>query len=291
MKQFFLLLGVLVFTLHGYSQEQPTPLSEKQQRFSIGLDYDWMSTGLKLTSMSFHSVWAGQDLGMETLTAAEIDSINTFVDYSNRFQDLHLEAGMIFLDKPSSKWTIDGRIMLGLVKRSYEVINTSTTQTDLLIRSEVITPSIGYTMNISYDFNSHWGMRVVPYVVYSWGKSTRVEDNLHPLVDGMTENRSNRSDYLYARLNVLGALTFNHITVFAGPGIYLLRIWNNYEMIREDPVDGNTYEDDIKSGLISPYFIDATFALEWQFVPWMSVNLKGAAGADFMVSAGIRYHL
>jgi len=181
--------------------------------------------------------------------------------------------------------------MIGLVKRTYKVFNKTTDKTDFQIRSEALTPDIGYTMDIIYRFNSFWGIRAIPYVVYSWGKSNEVDDNLHPVVPGMTETRTNKSNYLYARLNLIGTLTVKNFTVFAGPSLYLLRIWNKYEILRVDPADGKIYEDDIDSGLISPSFIDATITMEWRFLPWMSVNLTGAAGNDFLIRAGITYHL
>lgn len=280
------------FLVHqGYAQEPDSTPPEKQRKFSIGLDYTYMSTSLNLTGMSFQSIWDGQDLGTEILPLDEIDSVNAFVDYSNRFQGLHLEVGMIFLSKPASRWKVEGKVLIGLVKRKYNVYNQSTDMTDMQITSEAITPGFGYTMNIGYTFNSFWGVRAVPYIFYSWGKSNKVEDNVHPVVPGMTECRSNKSNYLYARFNLMATLTVKNFTVFAGPGFYLLRIWNNYEILREDPIAGTMYEDYIESRLFSPSFIDATVALEWQFVSWMSVNLTGAAGNDLMIRAGIRYHL
>ena len=42
--------------------------------------YSYLSADLKLSSLSLHSVWFGEDLGTHDLSSQEIDEVNATVD-------------------------------------------------------------------------------------------------------------------------------------------------------------------------------------------------------------------
>ena len=291
MKRLIAFLMGMTLTIAVAAQAVEKPESSSSGKYFFGLNYSFFDIDLKLTSMSKHSVWMGEDYGTATLTDGEIDTLNTFVNYHDRFNGIGLSAGMALISKPGSDWYVDGLLTLGLSQKHYQVINTNLDTTDLDIESEAISPWFGLGFLVQYKFDPHWGINLEPRLLYAFGKTDNIEDNLYPETGYLDETRENKFQTVYFTLNLLASYKDRNITLSAGPGLNLLYESHDFSIERVNPENGNTFNDNIKSGLISESIFNGVIRLNWE----MSEHFRFNAGADFSrnlsLSAGIYYYL
>lgn len=162
MKKITTLMISVLFCLHGLAQEKTTEPSKAGKKFFAGISYSYMNIDTKLRALSLHSVWDGQDLGTDELTEDEVSLINSIATRTNRMNDLSLHIGMKILDKPGSKWIIEGTLMAGLARFSSNVYNTETGVQEYLFNSGFSKPTFGISFEVGYRFTSHWGISLKP---------------------------------------------------------------------------------------------------------------------------------
>lgn len=291
MKRFIAFLMGMTLTIAVIAQAAEEPENSSAGKYFFGANYSFFDIDLKLTSMSKHSVWMGEDFGTKTLNDGEVDTLNTFVNYHDRFNGIGLSAGMAFIDKPGSDWYVDGLITLGLSQKHYQVINTNTDTTDLDIKSNTISPWFGLGFLLQYKFNPHWGINLEPGLLYAFGKTDKIDDNLYPETGYLDETRENKFQTVYFVANLLASYEDRNITISAGPGFNLLYESHDFSISRVNPGNGNTFNDNIKSELISESFFNGVIRLKWNMSDHFRFNAGAAFSRDLSVSAGLYYLL
>lgn len=291
MKNFFLFFTVMAVSLSLSAQNHDTTETSSPGKFFLGADYSFKDLQLKLVSMSNHSVWDGHDFGTDDLSQDEIDTLNSFVDYKDQFHAINISAGMVLLAKPTSPWYIDGRLILGLEKRKYSIINTNSDSTDMLIKSEDFSPWFGLGFNIRYQFNERWNLSLSPYTMFSSGTTDEVDDQLYPITEFMTESRENKFNLSCTHINLLASYTVKNFTFGLGPGFYLLYNKHEYTIERTNPEDGKVYEDIIKTSLKNETFINGNLDIRWKFTDHFMLYAAAGFSSDITVNAGVLYFL
>ncbi|HOW24480.1 MAG TPA: hypothetical protein PK711_02320 [Bacteroidales bacterium] len=291
MKELMIFLTGLAFAVNvcaqnNYQEEQPF-----KEKFLLELNYSFLDADLKLLTMTKHSLWDGQDFGTLELDQDEIDSLNSFVDYKDLLHGLSLAAGMVLLDKPGNKWYIEGHLTIGLTRREYTVINNKSKTTDLIINSENISPWYGIGFNFRYHFDAKWGLALSPHTVYSFGTTKAIDDNLNPVVEFMDETRKNTFDLSYTWVNLLASFAHKKFTIMAGPGFYLCYSRNEYNIVRTQQEDGQTYEDTVISTLKSGTFINGSIQFDWRFNDHFLFSAGAGLSNDISATARIVYFL
>ncbi len=291
MKRLFAFFMGITLTFAVAAQVPEKPENSSAGKYFFGANYSFFDIDLKLTSMSKHSVWMGEDFGTLTLTEGEIDTLNTFVNYHDRFNGIGLSAGVVFINKPGSDWYIDGLLTIGLSQKHYQVINTNLDTTDLDIKSEAISPWFGLGFLVQYKFNPHWGINLEPDLLYAFGNTDKIEDNLYPETGYLDETRENKFQTVYFVANLLASYKDRNITISAGPGFSLLYESHDLSIKRVNPENLNTFNDNIKSGLISESLFNGVIRLKWDMSDHFRFNAGAAFSRDLSLSAGLYYFL
>jgi hypothetical protein len=290
MKRHLLLLVFLATIIEGYSQKED-PVNEKNKlKLHVGINYNYLSDDMKLSYMSFHSVWKGEDLGTQTLTKEQIDTVNDLMNFSNSLNAIAVEMGLILLDRPDSKWKIDSRISFGIAKSYRKAYNTGISTNEQVFESDFVRPYLGLAFNIRYAFTPHWGLEMTPSFAYSWGLSNKIDDVLYPPADNFDESRKELFNTVYSRVSVMASYSFWHITVSCGPGVYYLYNTHHYKIERTNRDDGSVLTDDIKTRSHNRSFVDGCLAAEWRIIDPLVLEATCAIGADILMHGGIRYY-
>lgn len=261
----------------------------KQHRFSLGLNYSFLQSQMKLFSRTESGIWQGVDYGTDTLTKEDIESVNSISRFSSYSNAVCLEAGMVFLDKPGGRWHIDGKILLGISRTTYETYDKAKGTTDLKVTSSFSRPCLGLEFLFRYSFNPHWGLALSPYVTYSWGSTTNIEDNLDATPLNLTINRKEKSGSVYSHMAVMACYTIKNFTVSAGPGCYIIFNQRTYTIDRTNPQTGSSFFNETKSVYYNSSFIDGCINLDWRIIPQLDLSLYCGIGADILIHPGIRF--
>lgn len=291
MKIFTSILLCIMTSINVFAQNTDQDDQNLSGKFYLGITYSYFGNELKLLSMTQQSIWQDVDLGIYELDKDEIDTLNSFVDYNISFHAPGLEAGIVLLNKPDSRWYIDTKIMVGLSKIVSQTYNTNENTTDMDISSEKFTPWFGLGFNIKSRLGNKWGLKLAPIIAYSWTNTDEIEDNLIPITEFFEETRVNKANYLYSRLSIFATYTWKEITFNAGPGFYMMYNKHNYKIERTDPDEGDVYIDIIDTKMISESFIDVNIGLDWEINHRFTLNALCGFGKDFMLHTGIKYYL
>lgn len=285
------MLAILTAFVSVSAQNPETGNKSSGKKFYFGLSYSYLKTDLVLLSMTKESVWAGDDFGVLEVDQEEIDNLNSFVEFSDQFDEGILTAGMALLDKPGNPLNIKGMVTLGFGKRQHSVFNTNTDETEMKYNSKIHSPSVGVSFDFHYKLTDHWMIGLQASTLYLFGKTDNVDDNIYPVVGSMEEERENTFDLSYSRFNLLGSYVLNDFTFSMGPGFYLLYNWNKYEIIRTSQATGQTFEDTIKSKLRNTNFINGTARIDWRASEHFLINAAAGISKDITATAGIFYLL
>ena len=290
MKKLLIIPFIMLMTVLATGQDQEKP-STGPGRFHIGIHYSYLNAHMRLLSMTKHSVWAGEDLGTRDLSAEDIDTINTYMDYREKLNNLSLEAGMVLLNKPEGNWYIDGVLQLGFMQRTNDVTNTDHDSAHMVITSEHGSPSIGLGFNFRYLFNDQWALNLGLNSMFTFSKADEIADEIFPVITFMEEARENHFRSSYSSMDLMASYKIKDFTVAAGPGFYFLHTWNRYHIIRTDVEDGSEYEDSIETTLRTAMFLNGSIRLDWRISPHFLVTAGGGFGKDISANAGLVYFL
>jgi hypothetical protein len=285
----FLISMAMVMTISGQNREQTE--NSSPGKFFFGVSYSYLNIDLKLISMTKHSVWLGEDLGTVTLSEDEIDTLNSFIDYHDQFQGINLSAGIILFEKPDNKWYVDGQLMLGLANKHYFITNNRTDSTEMDIKSETITPWLGLGFNVRYNINNHWGIKLSPRVIYSFGKTNEITDALYPETDYLVETRENKFRTTYCAVNLLASYSVKQFIISAGPGFHLFHDTHEYTINRLNPENENTFDDQINTKMMSKTLFNGVIQFEWKIGPHFQFNAGAGISNDFSFTSGIACYL
>lgn len=288
MKTTFALLLLLPVAMNAAGQDADKP-SSVPGKFHLGINYSYLHTNCKVYDMSFHSVWKGEDFGTIDLDDDAISELNSSTTFEKNYSGIGLQAGWTLPAKSGSHWRIDGNVMIGLTQTQYKTSSKKADSLSMQAKSGMNNPAAGLMFRFDYLFNKHWGVSLVPYVLYAWGKPSHIDDNMNPGVEFFNETREFSFSYLYTRLCPMGFYQFGNLQVSAGPGFYYLYMTTAYKFKRTDPATGFQYEDDINTAAGSKSFIDGNVAVRWRFIKPLILNAFVAVGGDFVGHAGIAY--
>jgi hypothetical protein len=246
---------------------------------------------MRLLSLTKHSVWDGEDLGTKDLTDDDIDSINSYMDYKEKMNDFRVGFGMVLLNKPGQKWYIDGQVLIGILDRNNDIIDTDNDSADIEINTEHWSPSFGLGFNFKYLFNDKWAVGLGLNTLFTYGKVDEVDEFIYPVISFMDEERENHFRASYSIIDLMASYKIKNFTVAAGPGFYLLHNWNKYHIIRTDREDGTTYEDSIETTLRTDMFINGSIRLDWRITSHFLVKAGAGFSKDISANAGLIYFL
>ena len=267
---------------------QPQQPATPHQRFWAGVNYSYMHAEMKLFSCIEHSIWQGLDYGADTLTGDDISSINSIARFTSENHGLTMEAGMNILDRPVSKWHIDGKVLLGIMRTKYTTSNVNTNNEDLVTTSPFSRITTGLEFSFSYAFNARWGVSATPLLSYTWGTATLIDDQLKGPVSNFTDDRKEKSQTVMSHLALMASYRTGKFTFSAGPGFYLAYNYRDYIINMTNPATGSTYNTETRSVFYNKYFADASIHVEWRIMPTLGANLFMGIGRDIMITPGIR---
>lgn len=291
MKKLYLLVIVMVLFVSARSQQKPAEPVKAGDRFFFGLTYSYLNADMKLLSLTKHSVWDNEDLGTKDLSQDGIDTINSYMDYTEKVNDLSLSAGMVFLNKPGSHWYIDGKITVGFAIRNNIILNTDNDSADSEINSEHYSPSFGLGFNFKYLFNDKWALNLGMSSLYASGSGNKIDQDIFPDVSFMGQEKENKFRMSYTTASLLASYTVKKFSIAAGPGFYILYNHNEYHIIRTSSEDGTTYEDSIETRLRSDMFVNGSLQLGWRISGHFLISAGTGIGKDISANAGLIYFL
>ena len=290
MKKIYLLILTALVCLSAQSQDQPKEPAAGGKKFTVGVSYSYMSLDMKLTDMSLHSVWAGQDMGTYDLSSAEIDDLNSFADRLSTMNSICVEAGMSFLNKPDSKWRLDGNLILGLADIQKNIYNNNSEKEEYNYKSGFSKPYLGIGFDISYQFNPKWGLEIKPLFNATMGKNSDITDNINLVPENFTQTLDDKYSSFYERLSLMGSFTTGNLKLSAGPGFYWVNANHEYIIEQTNMTNGDIIRDEINSKSVARGFIDGSIAVEWKITGPIMFSAIAGIGNDVFIKTGIHYN-
>jgi long-subunit fatty acid transport protein len=291
MNKLLTFLFVAIAFISGFPQGGPSEPGKKPDKVFFGLGYNYLHADMTLLSMTKKSVWDNQDLGTVDIGQDDIDSINSYMDYTEQVHNINLAVGMVLLNKPGGHWFIDGRISAGFNYRTNNLLNTDNDTAEVKIKSVHYSPEIGLGFNFMYSFNDKWAINLGVNSHYGSGKVNKIDENIYPVVAFLAEDRENKYRISYSTINFLASYTYKKFTFQAGPGFYWLFNKNEYHIVRSDENDGSTYEDSIETTLRSEMFIDGYLQVGWRISGHFMIIASTGISKDISANAALVYFL
>lgn len=290
MKKFLLICIGMIITLAALSQSDTEKQDPAGNRFFVGVSYSFISVELKLSSLSLHSLWYGEDLGTHDLTNAEIDAVNSTIDRNIIINNINVEAGMKFLNNPDSKWYFNGKLFFGIAGLKSETYNNVTDTLEYSFDSEFAKPCSGVGFDVGYRFSSRWGLSLRPYFMGTIGKITTIVDNINNKPENVTEVKQDQSFALYGHLGLMAVFTAGQFTLSVGPGVYWLNSRHKYTIDRVNDLTGDTMCDEITSYAVGKSMIDCSIAVEWQIIEPLTLYINAGIAKDLFINTGIHFN-
>ncbi|HNW73319.1 MAG TPA: hypothetical protein PKN44_06815 [Bacteroidales bacterium] len=294
MRKYLTLIFCVLITWITQAQSTTDPskvtTSGKPEKFHIGLAYSYVNTDLTLTYMNLQSRIADTDLEENTLTGDEIDDLNSFMKWNEKTQNLYIVFGMFLLKKPDHRWQIKANIFAGLSKLRYEIQDTRSDTAHLVSFSSFQKPSLGLQIGVKYVVNQNWAVVLEPWIAYSWGKLTSINDDLNTELDFATESREHDFQCIYSRINIMAAYTLKRFSFSLGPGLYYIYFTNRYRITRENTQTGFTTRDEIRSRLRSKFPLDGVASVAWRIIDPLTFRIECAVGSDFLIQPGLYFN-
>lgn len=290
MKQFILILIVILSTLRAISQEKPAEPSKKSHNFFAGISYSYMNMDLKLSSLSNYSNWDGVNPETKDFTEDQINEINSFIKRTNQVNNLDVEFGMKLLDKPGSHWQIMGKLMGGIASTDLNLYNKNSESSEVRSQSGFSKPSFGIGFNFVYNFNFHWGLSLNPFFVGTAGNAKQIEDNINQDPVNFSVSRSDKFRTFYEHISLLARYRVGNFAFEAGPGFYWMNSYHKYIIERTNLTTGLLRIDETTSNAIPKSFIDGTVGAEWQIIDLLTVYAHAGIGSDLVIMTGIHFN-
>lgn len=290
MKKLLLITLVMITALFARAQVNDTNPATTGNRFFLGASYSYMALGQELNALTLHSVWYGEDMGTHELTSDEIDEVNSAIDRKTSIHNINLEAGMSFIRKPATKWSLDGKICLGIAKSISDVENNTTDTLEFSYNSSLVNPAVGIGFVLGYHFNDRWSLSLRPLFMGTMGKNTDITDNLNPEPVNVTQTSEDKYYTYYEHACLTVDYTTGPLTISAGPGFYWVNSKHIYSIYRVNDLNGDTMNDEITSRTIAKSFLDGSVALEWKIIEPLSFYALAGIGTDFFVNTGVHFN-
>lgn len=290
MKKITLMMFSFIVCIGAYSQGTMNEPAKTGKRFFAGVSYMYLSAHQKLSALTLHSEWYGEDFGTHELTEDEIDEVNAVIDRNSRVHCMSLEAGMHFIQNEASGWTVDGKILLGLAGNQNEIQNNSTDTLEFSYKSGLTRPAFGLGLDIAYHLNDQWALSLKPFAMSTMGANTEIVDNLSPNPVNVTETSDDKYWMFYEHLSLTVDFAAGNFTFSAGPGFYWINLKHEYTITRTNDLNGDLLIDEITTKTFGESFIDANVAVEWKITEMLDFYAAAGIGADLMLNTGLHYN-
>jgi len=290
MKKLTLFTLSVLFALCARSQVAANDPVKTGKRFYVGVSYLYMSIDQKLSSLSLHSEWYGEDYGTYDLSDEEIDEVNSIIDRSTAIHDINLEAGMSFIKNQDSKWHFNGKIFFGIAGNDSEVSNNATDTLEYSFNSGLSRPAFGLGLDAGYHFNDRWALSLRPIFMGTMGKNTDIVDNIGPDPVNVTENTDDQYFTYYEHVSLTADFTAGAFTISVGPGFYWISSKHQYTITRTNDLNGELMIDEITSITTGKSFIDGNVAIEWRIIDPLTFYAAAGIGSDLFIDTGLHYN-
>ena len=257
-------------------------------KFFAGISYSYHSFEAEVNSISYHSVWYGQDLGTVTLDDEELDELNDLTTEMNYLQQLALEPGMVFLD--NSTWYFDGRLLLGISRVKYKTTVDQPNANHKEVTSEFRDPAGGLSLNLRYNFSERWGLTLIPRFTYSWGKADKIVDSIQPYVSYFENHLKEDYSLGHGRIDLMASFKTKKIIISAGPGAHYSFVNKSFVIDRTDPETMVQYHDEITSTFSTFAYIDGCVRADWTIIDPLILSVEAAVGKNLFIKTGLRYN-
>jgi len=290
MRKFTILLIAVLLCQNASPQDKPNEPAKAGKRFFVGLSYSYLGLDSKLAGMSLSSVWSGQDLGSQDLTSDEISEINAYANRTNKVNSLNLDLGFKILDKPGTKWKVEGALMIGLAVFNSTVNNTETGTKEYVFKSDFTKPELGIAFIVSYNFTPRWGISLRPMFASTFGKITNVEDNINKIPENVTQSGEDKFYSIYERMGVTADFTAGPVTIAVGPGFYWFSSMHKYTLTRINNLNGEVYTDEITSWTRPRDFVDGDISVTWRIIKPLTFYARAGIGMDLIINTGLHFN-
>lgn len=290
MRKFTILMIMVLLCLPAWAQNKPSENSKASKRFFVGLSYSYMNIDSKLTDLSLHSIWNGQDLGSQDLDQEEISEINSYVTRNNQLNSVALDFGMKILDKPGIKWKVEGALMVGLAKFCSKVENTTTGTNEYSFKSDFTKPEFGIGFTVGYQLTPHWGFSLRPLFASAFGKITNIEDQINLVPANVTQSGEDKFYSFYERVGLTADFTAGPVTISAGPGFYWFNSKHKYTLTRINNLNGEIYMDEITTWTKPRNFFDGNINITWRIIEPLTFYAMAGIGNDLIINSGIHFN-
>lgn len=286
------LIAIVLITLITFNcvlaqVDNSVPLSDS--KFHVGLFYEYLNFSLKVNSIEYTSVWEGYDLGTSELEQDVINELNIISDINKIVQGPMLNFGYTVYNKKNNPFFIDINVAVGVAFKNYEIVNTETNQMAQTFKTDRYNHWYGINLLIKYDINNIWGVQFVPACNYSWGNTEDIVDNINPVLINYSEKRSDKSNIIYLRSQLMASFTLGDICFLAGPGFYYANNKHELTIEKRNLEDGSQNIDIYKMKLQSLNFVDFSLSVNWNFMKHFSFKATGGISNDYFILSGITY--
>ena len=288
MKRIILISFLALFSYALQSQDANAIPEKSQPGFFAGISYSYLSIESELNDLEYHSVWYGQDLGTVNVDQGELDMIN---EQRTELYDRHylaVEPGMVFLN--NNRWCFEGSVLFGVSRVKFKTEIDQPEATQKTVTTDFKNLVTGISLNLRYNFSEKWGLSMMPQLIYTWGDSDDIKDNIRPQVDFFVNDLKESYSNGYGRLNIMASYMAGKLMVSLGPGFYYSFINKTYTIDRINPETMDKYHDEIESSLNSIAFIDACLRVDWTIIQPLTLSMESAAGQDLFIKTFLRYN-
>jgi hypothetical protein len=290
MKKHLFFILILTINFSAFAQESTGEQTSKNRRFFVGAAYSYMSVDMKLTDMSLHSVWYGQDQGTHDLTGEEIDELNDQFERNSRINALMAEFGWWIMKKPETRWQVNGKIFAGIAQ-SYSNINNKSGETqEITFNSGFSKPCLGLGAGVGYRFSDRWELNLNPVIVGTMGSSDEITDKTHPDPVNFQSEKENNYRTLVGRLDLQVTFRAGPVNIYAGPGIYRICSWHDYTRTYSEGDPEEVITEEMTTRIVNRSWLVATAGVSWEIIPQLTLFAKTGLGSDISFDGGIQFN-
>jgi len=290
MKKHVLLLMLISCFFSALAEESAGEQTMKNRRFFVGVSYSFMSADMRLTDMSLHSVWYGNDMGKYDLSGEEIDELNEQFERNSRINALLAEFGWWIVKKPETGWQVNGKILAGIAQNQSTIDNKSTGEEQISFNSGFSRPCLGLGAGVGYRLTNRWGLSLNPYIVGTMGTSSEIVDNTNPDPLHFQAVLEHKFRTLVGRIDLQASFRAGPVNIFAGPGIYRIWSWHDYTRNYSEGDPGEVITEEMTTRIVITSWLVATAGVSWEIIPPLTIFARTGLGADISVDGGIHFN-
>lgn len=290
MKKHLFVILMLTVGLSALAQEPGSEKTTKNRPFFVGVSYSYLSVEQKLTDMSLHSVWYGNDLGTSDLTEDEIKTLNDQFDRSTKVNAILAEFGWWILKKPETQWQVNAKLFGGIAQSLSNINIKEGESQEISYNSGFSKPSLGLGAGVGYRFTDRWGLNLNPLLVGTMGKSNEITDKAFPDPINFQSAKEHKYKTLVGRVDLLVSFRAGPVNLYAGPGLYRVWSWHDYTRTYSEGDPGEVITEEMTTRIVTRSCLNAVAGASWQITPAFTLVAKAGFGSDLSFDGGIHFN-